>query len=101
MNSASEALITAELPDDHSECEPPDPISNSEVKVLSADGSVGFPHVRVGHRQALKYTSPNQSSGWGFVVYGHCEMICNALHVELQLKLPPPPKNCIEKLTHE
>jgi hypothetical protein len=33
--------------------EPPDPIPNSEVKRLSADGSVGFPHVRVGHRQAL------------------------------------------------
>ena len=33
--------------------EPPDPISNSEVKTYSADGSVGFPHVRVGHRQAL------------------------------------------------
>ena len=42
------------LPDDHSECEPPDPIPNSEVKPLSADGSVGLPHVRVGHRQALK-----------------------------------------------
>ncbi len=26
---------------------------NSEVKRNSADGSVGFPHVRVGHRQAL------------------------------------------------
>ena len=32
--------------------EPPDPIPNSEVKRFSADGSVGFPHVRVGHRQA-------------------------------------------------
>jgi hypothetical protein len=41
------------LPDDHSKREPPDPISNSEVKPLSADGSVGFPHVRVGHCQAL------------------------------------------------
>ena len=41
-----------ELPDDHSICEPPDPIPNSEVKPNSADGSVGFPHVRVGHRQA-------------------------------------------------
>ena len=40
------------LSDEHSELEPPDPISNSEVKRLSADGSVGFPHVRVGHRQA-------------------------------------------------
>ena len=26
---------------------------NSEVKRCSADGSVGSPHVRVGHRQAL------------------------------------------------
>ena len=55
-----------ELPDDHSECEPPDPISNSEVKVLSADGSVGSPHVRVGHRQALKYTNPKQFFCLGF-----------------------------------
>ena len=43
---------STELPDDHSECEPPDPFPNSAVKPLSADGSVGFPHVRVGHRQA-------------------------------------------------
>ena len=34
---------------DNSECDPPDPIPNSEVKPLSADGSVGSPHVRVGH----------------------------------------------------
>ena len=40
------------LSDDYSELEPPDPIPNSAVKRLSADGSVGFPHVRVGHRQA-------------------------------------------------
>jgi len=31
------------LPDDHSELVPPDPISNSVVKRLSADGSVGDP----------------------------------------------------------
>ena len=37
----------------HSEWVPPDPFSNSEVKTLSADGSVGSPHVRVGHRQDL------------------------------------------------
>ena len=41
------------LPGGNSEWEPPDPFSNSEVKTLSADGSVGSPHVRVGHRQAL------------------------------------------------
>ena len=43
------------LPDDNSKCEPPDPIPNSEVKPLSADGSVGIPHVRVGHRQAFYF----------------------------------------------
>ena len=42
-----------ELPDDNSVREPPEPIPNSEVKPHSADGSVGFPHVRVGHCQAL------------------------------------------------
>ena len=41
--------------DDHRELEPPDPIPNSEVKRFFADGSVGFPHVRVGHRQAFIY----------------------------------------------
>ena len=47
-----------ELPDDISECEPPDSIPNSEVKPLSADGSVGLPHVRVGHRQDLFASNP-------------------------------------------
>ena len=37
---------------DHSVMDPPDPMPNSEVKHNSADGSVGSPHVRVGHRQA-------------------------------------------------
>ena len=41
-----------ELLDDHRALEPPDPIPNSEVKRCIADGSVGLPHVRVGHRQA-------------------------------------------------
>ena len=42
-----------ELPDGHRALEPPDTISNSEVKRCIADGSVGSPHVRVGHYQAL------------------------------------------------
>ena len=48
------------LPGDHSEREPPDPISNSEVKTFSADDSLGFPHAKVGHCQALikKKSSP-------------------------------------------
>jgi hypothetical protein len=49
---ASTADITG-LPGGNSELEPPDPIPNSEVKRFSADGSVGSPHVRVGHCQAF------------------------------------------------
>jgi hypothetical protein len=43
------------------------------VKVLSADGSVGSPHVRVGHRQALKYTNPKQNLCLGFCAFGRIE----------------------------
>ena len=50
---------------DHSELEPPDPIPNSVVKRFSADGSVGLPHVRVGHRQAfIKETPSTLCSGF-------------------------------------
>lgn len=31
--------------------DPPDTIPNSEVKCCNADGSVGYPHVRVRHCQ--------------------------------------------------
>jgi hypothetical protein len=48
------------LPGDHRELEPPDPIPNSVVKWFIADGSVGFPHVRVGHRQASKKENPSR-----------------------------------------
>ena len=55
---------------------PPDPISNSEVKLLSADGSMGFPYARVGHCQALN-TKPLMSNHQGFfflsgsaIIYG-------------------------------
>ena len=33
--------------------EPPESISNSEVKSVIADDSVGFPHVKVGHHQVI------------------------------------------------
>ena len=42
-----------DLPGGNSALEPPDPIPNSEVKRRSADDSVGPPHVKVGHCQAL------------------------------------------------
>jgi hypothetical protein len=41
------------FPGEHSRLEPPDPISNSEVKHSRADDSVGFPHVKVGHCQGF------------------------------------------------
>ncbi len=40
---------------DNSIVVPPDPIPNSEVKRNRADGSVGSPHVRVGHRQTPNF----------------------------------------------
>ena len=46
--------------------EPPDPIPNSAVKRCIADGSVGFPHVRVGHCQALNIENPDRLFGQGF-----------------------------------
>ena len=47
---------------------PPDPIPNSEVKRRCADGSVGLPHVRVGHRQVLN-VEPRAEWLGGFVLY--------------------------------
>lgn len=44
--------IMPNLSGGHSDVEPPESFPNSEVKHVSADGSVGLPHVRVGHRQA-------------------------------------------------
>jgi hypothetical protein len=46
-------FFNTSLPGGLSEWEPPDPIPNSEVKLLSADDSVGLPHVKVGHCQAF------------------------------------------------
>ncbi len=46
------------LLDENRALEPPDSIPNSVVKRRIADGSVGSPHVRVGHRQALNLKTP-------------------------------------------
>jgi hypothetical protein len=63
-------LTQASLPGDNRALEPPDPIPNSEVKRRIADGSVGFPHVRVGHRQASKKENPLQQRCRGFCFLG-------------------------------
>ncbi len=77
--------MRASLPGGNSEREPPDPIPNSEVKLLSADGSVGFPHVRVGHCQASKSKAPVGSSRqglfywrltWGNPTHCLCGVLC-------------------------
>ena len=62
------SLNQASLPGDNRALEPPDSIPNSEVKRRIADGSVGLPHVRVGHRQASKIENPDRVSGRGFFV---------------------------------
>src|SRR5471030_1235388 len=59
------------LPGGHSEWEPPDPFSNSEVKTLCADASVDFVDVKVGHCQALNLMKNEPSpvqAGEGFFV---------------------------------
>ena len=51
--------VATGLPGGHSEWEPPDPFSNSEVKTLCADASVDFVDVKVGHCQALNLMKTN------------------------------------------
>jgi hypothetical protein len=58
------------LPGGNSEREPPDPFPNSEVKTLSADGSVTFGHARVGHCQALESGTPGGEIRRGFLFSG-------------------------------
>ena len=64
------SVIYADLPGDNRALEPPDSIPNSEVKRCIADGSVGFPHVRVGHRQASKNKTPIANAIGVFFVCG-------------------------------
>ena len=56
---------------------PPDSIPNSEVKRSDADGSVGFPHVRVGHHQGFiePLASTRLSTVQGVFVLGKGERI--------------------------
>ena len=70
---------------DNSDTDPPDPISNSEVKRISGDGSVGFPHVRVAHRQTPNYLvreqKPDTSAYRVFccVGFGWCLAQCSSV----------------------
>jgi hypothetical protein len=53
---------------DNSAVVPPDPFPNSAVKRSCADGSVGSPHVRVGHRQAPNLKNPVSNSYWVYLI---------------------------------
>ena len=57
------------LPGGHSKWVPPDSIPNSVVKTLSADDSVGPPHVKVGHCQAFKLQKPRYPSNIGVFLF--------------------------------
>ena len=62
--------------------EPPDPIPNSVVKRVIADGSVGFPHVRVGHCQAPnKQTTPVANAAGVFCFWSKESLFRPARHV--------------------
>ena len=65
------------FPGGHGGREPPDPIPNSEVKTLCADGSVAVGHVRVGHCQDPKMNPPTETSGGFFfcAITRRCEGI--------------------------
>ena len=66
--ACSRSVTHASLPGDNRALEPPESIPNSAVKRCIADGSVGFPHVRVGHRQASKNENPEYESARGFFI---------------------------------
>ncbi|MDA6066622.1 hypothetical protein OH214_05730, partial [Idiomarina abyssalis] len=53
---------------------------NSEVKHTSADGSVGSPHARVGHRQTINKIA--LSLRWGL-------FLCPSQNTSLQQRLRP------------
>jgi PAS domain-containing protein len=72
------------LPGGNSEREPPDPIPNSEVKTLCADGSLAASHARVGHCQALETESPaGKPAGlFCFCVNAMTEVPSRSIHPE-------------------
>lgn len=65
--------VIKDFPDGHSAVVPPESIPNSEVKRSNADGSVGFPHVRVGHHQGLIREKPQVRDSLRFFYFGEEE----------------------------
>ena len=69
-------VTSTSLPNDNRTVVPPDPISNSEVKRSIADGSVGLPHVRVGHCWAFIPKNPGQKCSGFFIACDLCCLTC-------------------------
>ena len=62
--------VIRDFPDGHSAVVPPDSIPYSEVKRSNADGSVGIPHVRVGHHQGfIKVKKPQVRDSLRFFAF--------------------------------
>ncbi len=64
--------------------DPPDPMPNSVVKRNSADGSVGSPHVRVGHRQAsISFLSfyKGRDKQVAFMLNRHCGVVVQLVRI--------------------
>ena len=79
-------IFSTSLPGGHCEREPPDPIPNSEVKLLSADDSVGLPHVKVGHRQVLIPKAPYSKEYGAFSFMARwCLLLLQRAHVTISL----------------
>ena len=74
-------------PGGHSVWVPPDPISNSEVKPFSADDSVVFRHVKVGHRRVLLSVPldgwEKATSGVAFFRFHDMDLCLDVLSVSL------------------
>ena len=79
--SSDGQLTSKNMSGDNSIVVPPDPIPNSEVKRNRADGSVGSPHVRVGHRQTPNKTKNPQHFVLGIFRF-NCILTCPLSHGE-------------------
>ena len=78
--SEPSSFIQASLLGNNSVLDPPDPIPNSEVKRNCADDSVGSPHVKVGHCQALT-PKASISSDIGAFFMGRAFLYCGIIGI--------------------
>jgi hypothetical protein len=81
-------VLHTSFPGDHRELEPPDPLPNSVVKWFIADGSVGFPHVRVGHRQDSKKVKTPVAKAAG--VFYFLDSVIFSHYCRVHVKMPVP-----------